>query len=35
MLSGILRSKKAVEVNVKIMRAFVDMRRFLSHNFEV
>ncbi len=35
MLSGILRSKKAVEVNVKIMRAFVEMRRYLSQNFEV
>jgi len=35
MLSGILKSKKAVEVNVKIMRAFVEMRRFLSQNFEV
>ncbi len=35
MLSGVLRSKKAVEVNIKIMRAFVEMRRFLSENFEV
>jgi len=35
MLSGILRSDKAVEVNIKIMRAFVEMRRFLSQNFEV
>ena len=35
MLSGILRSKKAVEVNIQIMRAFVEMRRFLSQNFEV
>jgi len=30
MLSGILRSKTAVEVNVKIMRAFVEMRRTLA-----
>jgi len=35
MLSGVLRSKKAVEVNIKIMRAFVEMRHFLSQNFEV
>ena len=35
MLSGILRSKKAVEVNIQIMRAFVEMRRFLFQNFEV
>jgi hypothetical protein len=34
MLSGILRSKKAVEVNIQIMRAFVSMRRFLSQNAE-
>ena len=35
MLSGILRSKKAVQVNIKIMRAFVEMRRFFHQNFEV
>ena len=32
MLSGILKSKKAAEINVKIMRAFVEMRRFLIKN---
>ena len=32
MLSGVLKSKKATEVNVKIMRAFVEMRRFLVSN---
>ena len=32
MLSGVLRSKVAVEVNIKIMRAFISMRRFLSRN---
>lgn len=31
-LSGILRSPYAIEVNIKIMRAFVAMRRFLSAN---
>ena len=31
-LSGILRSKKAIEMNIQIMRAFVSMRRFLSQN---
>ncbi len=35
MLSSVLRSKKAIEVNIQIMRAFVEMRRFLSQNFEV
>ena len=35
MLSGILKSKKAVEVNVKIMRAFVAMRTFLLKNKDV
>ncbi len=33
MLSGVLKSKRAVRVNVEIMRAFVRMRRMiLSHN---
>lgn len=32
MLSGILRSERAVQVNIAIMRAFVEMRHFLlSH----
>lgn len=32
MLSGVLKSKKAVEVNIAIMRAFVVMRQYaLSH----
>ena len=30
MLSSVLRSKRAVEVNVQIMRAFVLLRQFLS-----
>ncbi len=35
MLSGILKSKKAVAVNVLIMRAFIEMRRFLVNNAAV
>jgi hypothetical protein len=31
-LAGVLRSAKAAEVHVKIMRAFVEMRRFIQHN---
>lgn len=32
MLSGVLRSKRAVQVNVEIMRAFVRLRRLLATN---
>ena len=32
MLSGVLRSGHAVQVNVAIMRAFVSLRRMLSTN---
>lgn len=32
MLSSVLRSKKAVEVNINIMRAFVAMRKFIIQN---
>ena len=32
MLSGVLNSPTAIEMNINIMRAFVDIRRFLSHN---
>lgn len=35
MLSGILRSQTAVEVNVRIMRAFVSMRRFIATNAQL
>ena len=35
MLSGILRSPKAIEVNISIMRAFVQMRQFLVQNREI
>ncbi len=35
MLSSVLRSKTAIEVNIKIMRAFVSMRHFLLNNAEV
>lgn len=32
MLSGVLKSERAVRVNIKIMRAFVNMRRVLGAN---
>ena len=35
MLSGVLRSKRAVQVNVAIMRTFVRMRRMLATNQEL
>jgi len=35
MLSGILRSKRAVQVNIAIMRAFVKLRQILSANKEL
>lgn len=34
-LSGVLRSSRAAEVHVKIMRAFVAMRRFIQNNAQV
>lgn len=35
MLSGVLRSATAIEVNIRIMRAFVAMRRFLLDNSRI
>ncbi|MGZ3919444.1 MAG: ORF6N domain-containing protein [Bacteroidia bacterium] len=35
MLSGVLKSKRAKEINVAIMRAFVAMRRMLIDNTEL
>ncbi len=35
MLSAVLRSKTAVEVSIKIMKAFVAMRRFMIQNAAV
>jgi hypothetical protein len=32
MLSSVLRSQKAVEINILIMRTFVSMRKFLTNN---
>lgn len=34
-LSGILTSKKAIEINIQIIRAFVAMRKFISQNVEI
>ena len=35
MLSSVLRSDTAIEVNIRIMRAFTSMRHFLQNNAEV
>ena len=35
MLSGVLRSKRAIEVNISIMRAFVHLREVLATNEEL
>ena len=35
MLSGILKSKKAIAVNIEIMRAFVQLREIISFNKEL
>lgn len=35
MLSGVLKSDTAIEVNIKIMRAFIAMRSFLMNNAHV
>ena len=35
MLSSVLRSPRAVDVNVEIMRAFVRLRRMLASNVEL
>lgn len=35
MLSSVLRSPTAIEVNIRIMRAFVSMRHFLASNAQV
>ncbi len=35
MLSSVLRSKRAVRVNVEIMRAFVRLRKVLATNAEL
>ena len=32
MLSGVLRSERAVQVNIEIMRAFVRLRRILTEH---
>lgn len=35
MLSGVLRSSRAIQVNIEIMRAFVRLRRMLQSNAEL
>lgn len=35
MLSSVLRSKRAVQVNIQIMRTFVQLRQMLASNAEL
>lgn len=35
MLSSVLRSERAIQVNIEIMRAFVRLRRLLATNAEL
>lgn len=35
MLSSVLRSPTAIDINIRIMRAFVSMRRFLTNNAQI
>jgi len=35
MLSGVLRSQQAIEVNISIMRAFVQIRQFMIQNRDI
>jgi hypothetical protein len=35
MLSSVLRSDKAVEINIKVVKAFIEMRKFLQSNAQV
>jgi hypothetical protein len=35
MLSGILNSDRAIEVNIQIMRAFINLRKFVLDNQEL
>lgn len=32
MLSAVLKSKEAIEVSIRIMDAFVEMRKFIANN---
>lgn len=35
MLSGVLKSKQAIAVNIKIMRAFVAMKQIMLSDYEI
>ena len=35
MLSSVLKSKRAIQVNISIMRAFIQLRKFLQSNEEL
>lgn len=34
-IASILTSKKAIEINIQIMRAFVELRKFVSKNYDI
>ncbi len=34
-LSSVLTSARAIEINIRIMRAFVEMRKFILHNTNI
>ncbi|MFW6009057.1 MAG: ORF6N domain-containing protein, partial [archaeon] len=34
-LSGVLKSKKAIEINIQIMRAFVLMRKYFTQTYNI
>ena len=35
MLSSVLRSERAIEINIKIVKAFIEMRRFIQANGQI
>ena len=35
MLAGILRNEIAIQVSINIMRAFIEMRKFISMNGQI
>lgn len=35
MLSGVLRSERAVEINIEVIRAFVKLRQLVTSNAEL
>jgi len=35
MLSSVLRSERAIEINIKVVKAFIEMRKFIQSNVQV